>query len=134
MHKRTTAAIAVPLEPPAAHAPADRSAWPASVFCPTCGEAGPVVPVVYGMPVGGDALWARSERGEAVIGGCMPEPWDWACARAGHRLSTPGIDWAWWGREEGTTAEEARAWWEANEREEVASRPAWPCLAAEGQG
>jgi len=37
-----------------------------------------MAPVVYGLP--GPELWERAERGEVILGGCVPEPVRWACA------------------------------------------------------
>ena len=44
--------------------------------CPTCGQK--MVPIVYGLP--GPELFERAERGEIILGGCMPEPTRWGCA------------------------------------------------------
>jgi len=36
-----------------------------------------MVPIVYGLP--GPELFERAERGEVILGGCMPEPVRWGC-------------------------------------------------------
>ncbi len=37
--------------------------------CPTCGAE--FIPVIYGMP--GSELFEAEERGEVVLGGCVPD-------------------------------------------------------------
>lgn len=48
-------------------------------FCPTCGSAGHVVPIVYGEP--SPQLVAMAERGEVTLGGCFVTGKDprWFC-------------------------------------------------------
>ncbi len=46
-----------------------REMLPKTSQCPDCGDAGKVVPIVYGRP--GKDLLEASKRGEVVLGGCI---------------------------------------------------------------
>ena len=60
--------------------------------CERC--AGPVVPIVHGMP--GEELWGAANHGELAIGGCMVygdgrDP-SWACRSCGFEFGTSAQD------------------------------------------
>lgn len=61
----------------------DAPSTPRPERCPRCGSDR-IVRIVYGMPTfeAGDA----EERGEIILGGCMPMGRDWGCAACGYEF------------------------------------------------
>lgn len=45
------------------------------VICPNCGQRVKPIPVLFGYPT--EMAWDAEERGELVIGGCVPDVGPW---------------------------------------------------------
>lgn len=60
-----------------------REALPKTPQCPACGDAGKVVPIIYGRP--GPDLLEAAKRGEVVLGGCVVSKGSpsWRCRACG---------------------------------------------------
>lgn len=60
-----------------------RERLPKNPACPDCGDAGKVVPIVYGRP--GKDLLGAARRGEVVLGGCIESEENprWHCNACG---------------------------------------------------
>jgi hypothetical protein len=57
--------------------------------CPVCASAS-VVPIVYGLVQLDDDRRAALDRGEFVVGGCVPDfSKSWLCRECGNRFGDP---------------------------------------------
>lgn len=54
--------------------------------CPTC-AATDSIPIMYGKPA--DELVQQADRGEVILGGCVPHREDRHCRSCGHEWQTP---------------------------------------------
>ena len=50
-------------------------------FCPVCGSSNSI-PIVYGRP--SEELIEMAERGEVILGGCIPSEYHYKCKDCEH--------------------------------------------------
>ncbi len=61
------------------------------LHCQRCGKDVDALPYIYGEP--SPELAEEAMRGEVILGGCIVQPWRWACPDCGRPIPSDDDNW-----------------------------------------